>query len=237
MTRATHLSLSDRRPWTADEIETVRMNYAAWPDFLIAYLVGKSIHRVRRLARKIGLEKTGLYTNPHARLWSGYEHPNSVASRIKPGTPPPNKGKKMPKGWAPGRMATTQFKKGEMSGAAQHNYVPVGTLRINSKDGYLERKVTDDHPVPARRWVGVHRLVWEAANGPIPAGYRVAFKPGAKTADLDEITIDKLELVTAAEMMRRNTRHNLPLEINQAIQAKACLTRAINRATRGERHV
>jgi hypothetical protein len=51
-----------------------------------------------------------------------------------------------------------QFKKGCMSGAAQHNYVPTGLERL-SKDGYLERKVTDDHPVPARRWVGVHRPV------------------------------------------------------------------------------
>jgi len=71
-----------------------------------------------------------------------------------------------------------QFKKGEMRGAAQHNYVPIGTLRY-SKDGYLERKVTDDpNLVPARRWVGEHRLIWEAAHGPIPAGHVVVFLDG-----------------------------------------------------------
>lgn len=78
------------------------------------------------------------------------------------------------------KMANSgSFKKGSMSGAAQRNYVPIGSTRI-SKDGYLERKVTDDHPVPARRWVGEHRLVWEAANGPIPEGHVVVFLDGDK---------------------------------------------------------
>lgn len=73
----------------------------------------------------------------------------------------------------------TSFKKGNMSGTAQRNYVPIGTTRI-TRDGYLERKVTDDHPVPARRWVAEHRLVWEATNGPIPEGHVVVFLDGDK---------------------------------------------------------
>ncbi len=93
-----------------------------------------------------------------------------------PGHVPFNKGKK---GWqAGGRSVETQFQKGEMAGAAQRNYKPIGSTRI-SKDGYLERKVTDDpNLVPARRWVGEHRLVWEAANGTIPDGYVVVFLDG-----------------------------------------------------------
>ena len=74
----------------------------------------------------------------------------------------------------------TSFKKGTMAGAAQHNYVPIGTERV-SKDGYRERKVTDDpNLVPARRWVGVHRLVWEQENGPIPDGHVIVFLDGDK---------------------------------------------------------
>lgn len=80
---------------------------------------------------------------------------------------------------AGGRAVETQFKKGERHGAAQHNYKPIGSTRI-SKDGYIERKVTDDHPVPARRWIGEHRLVWEAANGPVPDGHVVVFLDGDK---------------------------------------------------------
>ena len=236
MSKKTHLCLANRRPWTADEIETVRLNYTAWPNFLIAYLIDRSESAVHNMGFKLGLEKTAaFFKNPLAHLWNGTEHPASVASRIKPGNVPANKGKKMPKGWSPGRMAETQFKKGRPACEAR-NYVPIGSLRL-SKDGYLEQKVTDDHPVPARRWVAVHRLVWEAANGAIPQGHKVAFKPGAFTNVREEITTDRIELVSFAEMMRRNTRHNLPKEISLAIQAKAVLTRAINKATREASHV
>jgi len=42
-----------------------------------------------------------------------------------------------------------------------------------------------------------------------------------------EITIDRVELITRAELMRRNTRHNLPPELNALISTKARLTRLI----------
>lgn len=88
---------------------------------------------------------------------------------------------------AGGRSKETQFKKGSMSGAAQHNYKPIGSTRI-TKDGYIERKVTDDHPVPARRWIGEHRLVWEAANGPIPDAHVLVMLDGDKlNCDLDNL--------------------------------------------------
>lgn len=100
----------------------------------------------------------------------------------------------VPKGPGPGR-----FRKGEVRGAAQHNYVPIGTLRW-SKDGYLERKVTDDHPVPARRWVGEHRLIWEAENGPIPDGHVVVFLDGDPT----HLELSNLRCVSRAVLARLN---------------------------------
>lgn len=89
----------------------------------------------------------------------------------------------------------TSFKKGCMSGAAQHNYVPIGSTRV-SKDGYLERKVTDDPDLyPARRWVPEHRLIWEAANGPIPPQHRVIFLDG----DRSNLALENLVLVSYRE--------------------------------------
>lgn len=229
--------LLHKRPWTADEIETVRSNYAAWPTFLIAHLVGHSEFAVTRMARKIGVAKTSAFhKNPLAHLWNGTEHPACVANRIKPGNVPPNKGQKRP-GWAPGRMAETQFKKGRPASDAA-NYVPIGTEKFDPKRKVLMRKITDDPSIfPVKRWRPVHVLVWEAARGPVPEGYIVVFKPGQKTLVSDQITVEKLDMITLAENMRRNTIHNLPAEIGQAIHAKACLTRAINRANRGAPHV
>jgi len=84
------------------------------------------------------------------------------------GQEPPNKGKPCPEGVG-GRHPNarkTQFKKGGRTGKAQQNYQPIGTERI-TEDGYRERKVHDNLPLQSR-WQLVHRIEWEAANGPIP---------------------------------------------------------------------
>ena len=125
----------------------------------------------------------------------------------------------------------TQFKKGSMSGAAQHNYVPIGSYRL-SKDGYLEQKTNDDHPVPARRWVAVHRLVWEAANGPIPEGHVVGFLPGRRSNVLEKITLDALELISRGELARRNHPRSRDPDLAKLVQLKGAITRQVNRIAR-----
>lgn len=137
---------------------------------------------------------------------------------------------------AGGRSAETRFKPGRPACEAR-NYQPIGSLRLN-KDGYLERKVTDDPALaPVRRWVGVHRLVWEAAHGPIPPRHVVRFLPGQRTVVAEEITVERLELVSQAENMRRNTVHRYPPQIAQAVQLLGALNRIINnRSTNSEHH-
>ena len=203
------------RPWNAFDEDVLRTLHASgWGMCEIAEFMACGKQTIRARGAALGL------------TWPD--------GRFPPGHVPANKGKRRP-GWSPGRMAETQFKKGEMSGAAQRNYVPIGTERL-SKDGYLERKVTDDHPVPARRWVAVHRIVWEAAIGPVPRGHKVAFLPGKRTAVPAEITLDRLELVSDAELMRRNSYHNnYPKEVAQLIQLKGALNRKINKLSKGER--
>lgn len=226
------IRLTGRHVWTPAEDRMLRRRY---PDELtetIARDLGLSTPSVYNRAHLLGLNKSAKFfaSDKSARIRRGHEHPNIIASRFKPGVTPWNKGKKC----APGRGGNhpnarrTQFKKGCMAGAAQHNYVPIGSERI-SKDGYLERKVTDDHPVPARRWVGVHRLVWEAERGSIPRKHMVRFKPGCHTTVAAEITVDKLELVSMAENMRRNSYHNYPQPIPRLIQLRGALNRKINR--------
>ncbi len=224
-----------RELYTSAEDEAIRLNFPHFPTFLVAHVIGRTASSVTQRAARLGLKKApDFYSKPLAALWDAREHPNTIAGRFKPGQVPPNKGTRRP-GWAPGRMASTQFKKGSMNGAAQHNYVPVGSLRIDGKDGYLERKITDDHPVPARRWVAVHRLVWEAAHGPIPAGHVVGFKAGMKTNVEAEITLDRLEMISRRELMLRNTIHNYPEEIVRAVQMRGALNRVINQRTRSAR--
>ncbi len=217
----------DKRRWSDDEIETVRINYPHFPAFLIAHVLDRGESQVSHLAARLGIGKApDFYTQPNARLWNCVDHPNSIATRIKPGAVPANKGLRRP-GYAPGRMAATQFKKG----ARPHTWKSVGSERINS-EGYRDRKVSDTG-YPPRDWQPVHRLVWIAHHGPVPRGRIVVFKPGCRRTCEAEITIDRVECITFEENMRRNTCHNrYPKEIVRAIQMRGALNRKINRLSK-----
>jgi hypothetical protein len=225
MTKSRNINRPKHR-WTSEQLELLRALYPDTPTKDIAARFNVSLDLVYRAAKRMGVDKSAEYlASPAAcRLRRGDQV--GKAFRFPKGHVPANKGQRRP-GYSPGRMRETQFKKGEMSGAAQHNYVPIGTLRI-SRDGDLERKVTDDPKlVPARRWVFVRRLVWEAAHGPIPAGHVVRFKDGTRTAVESEITLDKLECIAFVENMRRNTLYRYPKEIVSAIKTLGHMRRRI----------
>lgn len=218
-----------RAAWKPHEIETLRQFYPSSRTDDLARALGRTVRTVYQKARSLGLSKSAEYlSSPDARRLDGKV---GSATRFQKGQTSWNKGVKGITGTHPNSVRT-QFKKGQMSGKAQHNYVPIGSHRI-SKDGYLERKVTDDPAlVPTRRWVAVHRLVWEEANGPIPKGHVVCFRPGRRTAELEQITADALELVHRAELGRRNHPKNRSPEYWQLVQLKGAITRQVNRIAR-----
>lgn len=221
-----------KRPWTAAETHLLTTLYPDTPTKDIAKQLSRTDRQIYSKASALGIKKSEAYlASPHAcRLLRGDNV--GVNTRFKPGVKPWNKGKPHP---SRGRSAETQFKKGEMTGAAQHNYVPIGSTRI-TKYGSLERKTTDDPDMyPARRWRPVAHLVWEAANGPIPDKHVVRFKPGAHTTIESEITIDRLECISLAENMRRNTMHRYPKEIVDAIRSRGVLNRRINHVEKHQR--
>lgn len=220
------------KSWSDIEVAVLRRFYADTPSSAIAAALRRPVHQVYGKAQKLGLKKSDDYlAGPHSGRTDGTI---GVSGRFQPGLTPWNKGKPGSTGNHP-NTRRTQFKKGEMRGAAQRNYVPIGSMRI-SKDGYLEVKTNDDHPVPARRWVAAHRLAWEAVHGPVPQGHIVVFLPGMRTAKPEEITADKLECISKAENMRRNTLHRYPKEIADAIRARAVLNRRINHVQEQQNH-
>ncbi|MDR5813364.1 HNH endonuclease signature motif containing protein [Caballeronia sp. LZ033] len=232
MTKRKPGSTPPRRFWIPEEIEQLRREYADRRTAELAAVFRCSTARVHAKAADLGLHKSEAFmeSDRSGRIQRGEQHPNMQATQFKPGHQPWSKGTKGIVGTHP-NTRRTQFKKGSMSGAAQHNYVPIGSERINA-DGYLERKVNDEHPVPARRWVGVHRLVWEATNGPVPSGHVVCFLPGRRTADRGKITLDALELVSRAELAQRNHPRNRDPELAKLVQLKGAITRQVNRIAR-----
>lgn len=143
-----------------------------------------------------------------------------------------NKGQSMP--FHPA-SAATRFKPGERLGAARHNWVPVGTERI-SLDGYRERKTSDDAMPPRRRWQAVHRLNWEALNGPLPPGHAL------KCLDGDRANVDAANWVAVPRALlphlvpgRFGSKLNYdaaPAEVKPSILALARLRHAVNAARR-----
>jgi hypothetical protein len=214
-----------RHRWTPAQLETLRELYPEYSGAAVARVLQMTEPQVYNMAKKLGIGKSDAYLNDPVR--SGrLDGKRGADQRFRKGMRPWNKGTHFSAG---GRSVETRFKPGRAPEDAR-NYLPIGSLRI-TKDGLLERKVTDDQSlVPARRWEGVHRLVWAEANGPVPRGHAVAFKPGMHTTDVDLITLDRLELVSRAELMRRNSYHTrYPKEIGLAIQARGALMRKINR--------
>lgn len=218
------------RAWTDADVELMRSLFANCRTDDLAAALGRTYRQVAMKAQGLGLKKSAEYlAGPDAHRLDGKK---GEGSRFLIGHSTWNKGVKGSTGVQEACRAT-QFKPGRPAYEAR-NYQPIGALRI-SKDGYLERKTTDDPLVyPSRRWVAVHRLVWEAHNGTIPAQMIVVFKRGMKTTELVDVTIDRLECITRRENMLRNTYHRFGPEIAKAIQLRSAISRQINKRAKHE---
>ena len=212
--------LAGKRLWEPEDDAQLAARYPHERTDAIAADLRRTLTAVYGRAGKLGLEKSAEYlaSPPACRLRRGDEV--GKAYRWPPGHEPANKGLRRP-GWARGRMKETWFQKGERRGRAALVYKPIGSERV-SKDGYLERKVSEDLPFQ-RRWRFVHVLVWEAAHGPVPPAHAGAFRNGNRR----DVRLENLEIISRRELMRRNTVHNLPAPLAQAVQLLGALNRRI----------
>lgn len=168
-------------------------------------IFGRSDKSITARAHKLGLVKAPDYEPPRRGCF------------VK-GQRPWNKGKHhSPAGSEKGR-----FKPGNRP----HTWVPIGHERV-SKEGILERKVTDEGPAKDH-FQSVHSILWEEHHGAIPEGHIVRFKDGDKR----NFDIDNLELVSRAENMHRNSYHRYGPEIAGLYQLKGVLTRKMNQRRR-----
>lgn len=114
---------------------------------------------------------------------------NGLDTSFKKGHTPANKGKK---GICGRGCEKTWFKKGQIPS----NHRPVGSERIDGKDGYILIKVAEPN-----KWKHKHRVIWEQHNGPIPKGYVVIFLDGDKL----NLDINNLKLISRHELKILNT--------------------------------
>jgi len=224
MTKSRHIA-PPRRAWTQAEVDIMLREYPHKPTWQVAELLGRPARHLYNKAKNLGLKKSNefLASPVSGRMRRGDEM--GAPWRFKPGHRTWNAGLKGVTGLHPNTV-----KNHFGAGNRPHTWVPVGSTRITA-DGYLQRKITDTGYAP-RDWVPVHRLVWEAAHGPVPAGHRIVFKAGKPTTDEALITADALECITPAEAMRRNSVHRLPKPLAELVQLRGALSRQIRRRER-----
>lgn len=191
------------KPWTPEDLVALKRNYPDTDNITLGRMFRRSESSIQNQASKYGWRKSEAHMakNPGC---------------FKPGLVPWNKGTN----FSPPGSEHTRFQKGHKPAT----WLPIGSERV-TKDGYLERKMTDTG-YPPRDWVAVSHIEWEKNNGrPVPKGHAVIFRDGDKR----NFASANLELISRAELMRRNSYLNLPEPLPQIVQLRGALNRKINR--------
>lgn len=148
------------RKWTAQQDEWLKALYPDTSNRTIAKIMGCSYSAIKNRAGIKGLKKSPEYLER--------EKPGC----FRKGQTSWNKGAHFISG---GRSVESQFKPGHKPA----NHKPIGTTRL-TKDGYLQRKVSDTGYPPAD-WKGEHILQWESHHKrPVPVNHIVRFRDGDK---------------------------------------------------------
>ena len=215
-----------RETWTADEDLALRDWFPMTPTVLLAAELGRSHSAVSQRARKLGVVKNPEYLAMEAGRIAR-ETGLGVATRFAPGHTPANKGQRRP-GWAPGRMAETQFRPRIPS----WRYQPVGSTRV--VDGYEYTKTADTPKVAwTKNWRPTHILRWEALHGPVPKGHALKSLDGNRlnTAPDNWTAVPRaiMPLLNGGRSKRRIAFDQAPAELKPTLLALANLQHAAKR--------
>ena len=201
---------------TGSELRYLTSRYPHISTRAIAEFLGLSVRAVYAHANALGIkksqeflmsERSGRLNKKLAEVGRRY--------RFKKGHVPANKGSKMSPAVRE-RIKHTWFKKGHEPYNTKH-------------DGYISiRKDSHGRPyahirLSKGKFDLLHRHIWQQHYGPVPEGKIIVFKNGSTY----DFRIENLEMITQEENMRRNSRHNYPLDIQQAIMALNKLKKAI----------
>lgn len=189
---------------------TLKALYLTIPEKALAVRIGKSSTFVRTRLRQLGLVIPRTIINQRI-----------AESRIKTGNVSFNKGKKqsdyMSKA-AIKRTKATRFKKGRLPANTLHDLAI--TVRHDKRGvKYLFIRIA------VGEWQPLHRHNWELVYGAISAKMNLVFKDH----NTMNCNVENLEILTNADLLRRNSLHNYPEPIARIIQLRGALNRQINK--------
>lgn len=201
------------RIWLEYEVDYLRKNYADMSSKGISENLGISVCSVHNKAYQLGLKKSKAFLQQQGKRVEIY----GKKYQFKKGNISFNKGKKQIEymsAEAIARTVKTRFKKG----IVPHSAKAEGHERID-REGYIYIKPKQGKHILKHVWL------WEKTHGKVPDKHVVIFKDG----DKKNITLENLECITMAENMRRNTLHQYPAELQQAIKTKNKLVKLISK--------
>jgi hypothetical protein len=165
-----------------------------WPpervEWLRAYAPGHNIYEIMdEFERLYGFRLTKCSMKNAKQRYGAYSGTN--VGQFQKGMVPHNKGKTWDEqgiaGQARENMRKNHFKKGNIPQNAQDK--PIGYERVD-REGYTLVKVAErpSSPDVNDNFVLKQRLIWEAANGPVPPDHHIAFADRDKSNfDLDNL--------------------------------------------------
>ena len=205
------------RRFTKKEDQFLRDNYLTTPACRISKILGKS-----KVAASQRMKLLGLIVP--SKIIDQFKED----SRIKKGNCPANKGKRQIEFMSSAGIENTKATRFSQ-----------GHLPHNTKSDLCITTRTDNRGIKYKfirislsKWMPLHRYNWEHKNEPIAKGLKLIFKDG-NTMNCD---ISNLELLTSRELMKRNSLHNYPKPIAQAIQLRGALNRQIRKHIKNIKH-
>ena len=205
-----------RIKFTESMLNTLKEKYPNTPTHLIAKELGIPINSVYNKALKNGLRKSEEYKNSP---FSGRLRPGTNIggnTRFQKGHSTHNKGKKMNLETY-SKVSKTMFKKGNKP----HNTKEIGRINLRRDKAdipYYFIKISDAN------WQPLHRVIWQLHNGEIPENMKITFIDGNSL----NCQINNLQMVSYADLMRKNSHRNIPKELLEVIKLKNKLIQKIN---------
>lgn len=179
--------------WTEEEDQYMRDNYPNNRTADVAKKIGRTHGSVVGRAKVLGLRKSEEFMR------------SSKSGRHIQGQTPWNKGKRV----YLSECGTKYIRKPK--GA-----LPIGSISFNKANHQWHIKVMDS-PNMNKAWRPYPEYVWKNAGMDVPSGFVVAFKQGFKPNHVDDITLDKLEVISRQELLDRNRIQRYPSELHSAM--------------------
>lgn len=209
--------ISNRKLWTEQERQVLIEKYPNSYTSEISNLLNRSVRSIYAQATLMGLKKSDHFMQMELKKQADRLREDGANYRFNKGHISHNKGRKMPKELYE-KCKSTMFKKGNLPHNTKQDWEE--GLR-NDKNGktYITIKVPG-----VKKMQFKHVWLWESINGKVPNGFNIVFKDGNTT----NCTIENLECISNAELMKRNTIHRFPEELKTTIRLVHKLNRTIH---------